>query len=415
MRINQLLWLVPILSLFQIANTSAQAIVNPQCSSMPASIWVKLVARPPQQGPIYVDLGLEDYVSGVLEGEMSPIPGIARFEDGALGAGAIAMRTWGAYHCRKRLLTTTPTTIYGVCDTSSGIQGCYDQEYFPGHSGDSARYLQQTSATEGIHLRYNGTILDAQHRARNGDPTNPVQNPFTVTSYPYLKSVPDPVSASDGRSQTDSQSVGLSQVGSNYWISGIDPTLSDALHPRWTSNLQVLSHYYTGVQIRTGSNLSIAPSNRWVPLRNTWNTPNGQPPLRMGSGEQKTVTVWVQNAGTTTWTADGTYYFAYETLQGLQTLQSSGQSPPTTTIPPGGTYSATLIYTAPIVSATGCLSTAPFFQMYKRINNVSRGFNVLSIEEVGTEWPRYFVNIFVGNGCKNVYLPTIQNGNVVTQ
>lgn len=361
MRINHLLWLVPVLSFFHIANASAQAILNPQCSAIPTSIWVKLVARPPQQGPIYVDLGFESYISGVLEGEMSPIPGIVRFEDEALRAGAVAIRTWGAYYCRKQLLTITPTTIHGVCDTSSGIQGCFDQEYFPGHSGDTTRYSQQALATEGIHLRYNDIILDAQHRARNGDPTNPVQNPFTATSYPYLKSVPDPVSASDGRSQADSQSVGLSQAGSNYWVSGIDPTPNDSLHPRWISNLQVLSHYYTGVQIRTASNLSVAPSNRWIPLRNTWNTPDGQPPLRMSSGEQKTVTIWIQNAGTTTWAADGTYYFAYETLQGIQTLQSSSQSPPTTSISPGGTYSATLIYTAPSVSATGCLVNCAVF------------------------------------------------------
>lgn len=413
MMVSQLLWLVTFLDPLQATTALAQAILNPQCTSIPASIWVKLVARPPQQGPIIVNVNFENYVIGVLEGEMSQVPDIPRFENQALRAGATAIRTWGAYFCRKRSLSVSPE-IYGVCDTSSGIQGCYDQEYFPGHSDDVVRYGQQVIATAGIHLRYNNTILDAQHRANNGDPTNPLQDLFTATSYPYLKSVPDPVSAG-ARSQIDSQSVGLSQVGSNRWASGVDPSPNDAFHPKWTSYRQILSHYYTEAQVRTSGNQDVTPANRWVPLRTVWNTANGQAPLRMNPGEQKTVTVWIQNTGTTTWIADGSYYFAYETYLGLQVSQVSGQAQPSIPVSPGRTFTATVTYTAPNVGPTGCIGDSPFFQMYKEINGVGKGFDALSIEDVNLPWPGYFETIYVGNGCKSTYLPAVHGAELVTQ
>lgn len=188
--------------------------LSPNCAQLPVNLWVNRVARPPQQGSPYVQLDLEDYVTGVLEGEMAPIASIPQWDDGALQAGSVAIRTWSAYWCHKHTFTNTPYgTIQGLYDTSNAPY--FDQEYDPGHSGNTARYSQTVTDTQGIYLTSSNVLIDAQYRARNGDPTNPLENPFTRTSYPYLRSVSDPVAASETRSQSDGQSVGLAQNGSH--------------------------------------------------------------------------------------------------------------------------------------------------------------------------------------------------------
>ena len=283
--------------LSQVGTSNAQS--APQCSSPPVNIWVNRVAHRPPGGDQYVHPDLEtDYLVGVLEGEMAPISTISRWDDQALETGSVAIRTWSAYWCHKHTLTNMPYgTIQGLYDTSNPPYD--DQEYHPGHGGDTLRYSQQITATQGIYLSYNGTLIDAQYRARNGDPTNPLENPYTRASYPYLRSVRDPVAAAESRSQSDGQSVGLAQNGSHYWASGHDPTPNDPLHPRWSHYEQILAHYYTRIHLRDGNGSQLTSAYRWNALQIN-NAPTQVPP-----GHTSYVSVWVQNTGTASWFGSG--------------------------------------------------------------------------------------------------------------
>lgn len=370
---------------------------SPNCVQPPVTLWVNRVARPPLQGSPYVELNVEDYVTGALEGEMGPIPSIPQWNDEALRAGSVAIRTWGAYWCHKHPFENTPYgNIQGLYDTSNAPY--YDQEYDPGHSGNTIRYSQEVTDTQGIYLTYNDVLIDAQHRARNGDPTNPLENPFTPTSYPYLRSVVDPVAAAEIRSQPDEQSVGLAQKGSHYWASGQDPTTADRFYPQWGSYAQILTHYYTDVHLKDASGSRLTPNYRWVPLSVNWQTADNHVPI-MDSNQSYAVTFWIQNTGLTTWPSGRTQLSFHGWEPGdLQAQRTHNLSQ---SVAPGDTITETLTLYPPASAQPGTPYGLRFEMFLWDDYDEWQGFSVL---EVGRPWPTYDVTACVNGPCK-VFIP----------
>jgi len=292
---NRLCWLVCLLFCvglilaFLPPSIGVKAETSPNCPTPPANIWVNRVRYRPPDGAQYIFPSLEtDYLVGALEGEMGPIYSIPYWNNEALRAGAVAIRTWSSYWCRKHTFTGTPYgTIQGVYDTSNAPY--YDQEYNPGHSGDTARYSQRVADTNGQYVQYNGITIDAQYRADTGNPTESWE-PF---GYSYLHSVLDPVTT------LPTTGPGFSQIGSHRWVSGLNPT---GTNPRWTSYLQVLVHYYTGVHIRDASD-----NNRILTSYYRWNALSHNVPSTIY--QFHSVQIRVQNTGTFTWASD--YYISY--------------------------------------------------------------------------------------------------------
>lgn len=224
-----MLWaLVATFSIMAVAGANK---VQANHGGLPSSIWVERHLDRTTGACLPQVLGhenpaFETYVAGVLEGEMSGPSWNGLISSGgwpspALKAQAIAARTWGWRWDQKRLLSNGQR---GVWDCES------DQVYWPGHSGQQANYNAISNSTAGIWISYTGSVIDAQYRAANGDPT--LSGP-----QPYLASVPDPVEAGTARC-CGSLSYGMSQEGAGLW------GRNHAVNYSW-----MLRHYYPGTAI----------------------------------------------------------------------------------------------------------------------------------------------------------------------
>lgn len=119
------------------------------------------------------ELGLEDYLKGVVPNEMPP----AKFDaPEALKAQAVAARTY-ALKNQQRFLREG----YQLCATIA----C--QLY---RGADSERSLSTTAveATRGIVLKYRGELIDSLYTSTCGGQTEDASNIFRTLNAPYLRS-----------------------------------------------------------------------------------------------------------------------------------------------------------------------------------------------------------------------------------
>ena len=128
-----------------------------------AVLWVNVV-------------GLEDYLEGVLPGEMP-----ASFPLEALKAQAVIARTYALAH-----LASHPD--YDLCATNR----C---QTYVGRAGASSRYRAAIRATRGRLLAYAGQPINAVYHADSGGRTASSREVWGKT-YPYLKPRPDPYTRS---------------------------------------------------------------------------------------------------------------------------------------------------------------------------------------------------------------------------
>ena len=220
-----------------VAQTSSGT--SPQCPTPPDTInvWIVLyLSEWPVGSSIYQTVNFEDYVYGVVMGELGskipngPYQGNA-WNDEVLKAQSVAARTWGAYWCQKWIF---PNGWKGVKNADT------DQVYRPYLFGNPAkqRYIDVSYAMRDIYISYdglllqspyNGKLLDAQYRRDVGNPSIS----WTGSGYDYLRSVNNPFTIGyiDG--------PGWAQTPSHSWMVANDQRAS------W---YQVLVHYYTGIQ-----------------------------------------------------------------------------------------------------------------------------------------------------------------------
>ena len=215
--------------------------IYPQCGVPPATIDIKITTFTgewPYGTQYLMDVPFEDYVYGVLMGELGPVVPLGAnagqaWSDQVLQAQAVAARTWGSYWCTKRPV-----------DYSRGVDnGEYDQAYRP----NSAEFNEPTKQHyrdvsyamrslllfyDGLLLQgpYGGFLLDAEYRQDVGNPSTS----WTSLGYDYLRSVNNPYASALN------YGPGWSQLASQGWMNANDHNAS------W---YQTLVHYYTGVTV----------------------------------------------------------------------------------------------------------------------------------------------------------------------
>lgn len=195
----------------------------------------------------------EEYVRRVVPHEVPALwpPAVVR-------AQAVAARTYAWYHVlrRKPDFDVTDWVDYQVmCDTT--------------HPASDAAI----QATAGQYIAYQSQPILAQYSADHGHPT-------LDGGLPYLRAVPDPVSLGKPRR---GHGHGMSQWGAYRWVQAYG----------W-DELQILAHYYTGVEIRhAGENppLRLGITGPWAGWyyggRGVWLEANAAP-----ADEISRVTFW---------------------------------------------------------------------------------------------------------------------------
>jgi hypothetical protein len=204
----------------RVYHTQANADFSAQATCRPLTLTVGSVLTIP----------FEAYVSYVLPIESSPSNPTEH-----LRAQAVAARTYAW----ARINPANPYDVSDWTDTQAMCELRAD-----------ARTTAAANATDGQYGSYNGQLITAMYSAENGDPTRSNGN---QASFPYLRSVDDPVSFGVTRS---GHGQGLSQGGSQRWAKNFG----------W-DYIQILTHYYMGVAVEGQSSFGslIAPWNRgWL-------------------------------------------------------------------------------------------------------------------------------------------------------
>ncbi|MCX6030011.1 MAG: hypothetical protein NT169_12040 [Chloroflexi bacterium] len=196
------------------SGSSQSAICNPQSAIVPPPS-IRVAHHPANSCRNLPDwavtvIPFEEYVARVLPAEV-----YTSWPAATLQAQAIAVRTFAW----RKVLLAPPDATYDISDWAVDQVMC-DARY---PATDAA-----TAATAGRYLAYGGEIILAQYSAENGHPT-------LDGGLPYLKPVLDPVSL--GRTRYG-HGHGLSQWGAQRWAS-----------QRGWNATQILTHYYTGVQV----------------------------------------------------------------------------------------------------------------------------------------------------------------------
>lgn len=236
----------------------------------------------------HTNIPLETYVKRVLPNEWA-----SYWNAEALAAGAVSVRSWA--------LAPPPRSN---CRYPYGNGVCYylawdcGQHYVPGSelpstntAVDQTRYQFLSYEDSGFPVE----VVNTQYRQDTGNPS--LSWEFEASSYPYLKSVVEPVTTHS------TIGPGASQNGSQRWMSGENLEIGAELSVCWSNYKQILTHYFSGVHLRDGNNANtiLTPQYRWVPLWLSRYPSNGQP-MTICSGASHQITVRIQNSGTLTWT-----------------------------------------------------------------------------------------------------------------
>lgn len=191
--------------------------------------------------PITLDFE-EEYLPSVVSQEMPPdaYPIIA-----TLRAQSVAART-------KSLLASITGT---VINNSTGIQ-----VYIP--EWEHSMAVAAVNDTLGQHLQYNNTVLSGY--LFSSDHLTNWTIEYVDPPPPYLVSVYDPEGHGGGHG------MGLSQVGACRWIAGNTNISSDercrwqnGTYAEWVDYRQILTHYYTEVDLISSTGQSLLPDYRW--------------------------------------------------------------------------------------------------------------------------------------------------------
>lgn len=174
------------------------------------------------------------------------------------------------------------------------------------------QYLSSSTDDSPIFSEYSADYPDGATPVLVNTP--PPGAPTPIPS-PFL----DPISGSDGTcgAFVNGHGRGLTQVGADRWARGNrcgGEKNSDFIpwSVRFGRSEQILSHYYTGINIRDNSKALVAPAYRWVPLKIDWGAAGARTPVfRVGSSY--TVQLQIQNTDTVDWTCAGptTYTLVY--------------------------------------------------------------------------------------------------------
>lgn len=154
-----------------------------------------------------VELDFEDYIKGVLIGEV-PIT----YELEALKAQAVVARTYTMYKLKNA--PTKHTFDADMCDDINCCQAYKTKEYAFASWDDSeenekwAKLEEAVNSTRGEVIEYNGELINAFFHAHSGGMTEDVKYLWAKNSIPYLVSVP----GNEGYIYQDSKVFSKSQL-----------------------------------------------------------------------------------------------------------------------------------------------------------------------------------------------------------
>ncbi len=182
--------------------------------------WYKgqlIILNDPKGLTVINQIGLEDYIKGVVAGEMP-----SSWHSEALKAQAIAARSYAVAYLGKRLQYG-----YDLKDTPQ------DQHYV-GMSGETVKTNSAVDATKGQVLVHNNKVIPAYYHASSGGSTINAKSVWGK-DLPFVK----PVRSFDDRVPRNGHGIGLSQNGANV------------LANRGYSAYQILGYFYKAVMLRT--------------------------------------------------------------------------------------------------------------------------------------------------------------------
>lgn len=167
----------------------------------------------------------------------------------------------------------------------------------------------------------------------------------------YLCSVEDPISSGCDANDYGHQR-GMSQEGASRWARGNRCSYSgvgnDPWSVRWDDARQILTHYYTGIQLRDNAGARLTPDYRWAPLEIDWRSGSVSPPL-LQPAETRLVTFTVQNTGVLTWTGQvALAYHGWETESGAPVITTTTRVTIAQTVAPGASIRVSVPLTAPL-------------------------------------------------------------------
>jgi hypothetical protein len=284
------------------------------------------------------------------------------------------------------------------------------------------RYLTTAASTDPIEALYGA---DNMATTTQGNQT-------------YLKSVADPVSARYGcwNGATNDPSMcgtsfgGMSSKGASRWSFGhtssigsvvqenpLYPADTNGLGNFWTIRLdsseQILSHYYTGIHVRSASNVNtvITPAYRWVPLL------LDIPSIACLNQSSFWVTIWFQNSGIQNWDFGGSekLQFTVTYLGNVTAAQNEASlaipSATLSTVTPGSHVQLPFPFnTSNFTNGQGRYRIR--FDMYRNGQSFT---SLAAAEQPAKTWYPYDIEIQVYNTCRFSYLPTLQSSTVVNQ
>lgn len=123
---------------------------------------------------------LEEYVYGVIKGEIDP-----RWPQAAVRAQAVAARTLAV----QRMLTREGSPARA--DAGFDLPATTDAQVYLGAAAEDPAATAAVDATRGIILTYDGRPIFAAYHSNSGGHTEDSENVWG-TPYPYLRGVPDP-------------------------------------------------------------------------------------------------------------------------------------------------------------------------------------------------------------------------------
>lgn len=380
-----------------------------------------------------------DYLKNVVSQEMGPDFDLTALDAQAITSRTYAMRFSGNLNNSMQVFvpyrfermrredgdtahnpTTTPTPNVGNCGSITGSFTASERKICDALAASQGKYMT---------LHDTDTPIDAEYRTQNGNPTNPcAQNPADPSttcptppancsgldvayfSEAYLRDVSDPINDGETRSQAPCNSAGLSQAGAGRWARGSTFSIGTPTPwsggVKWDSPAQILTHYYTGIDLRDGSGNVLTPPLRWNML-NAANLPGS-----MSASASQDISVTIQNTGTETWNetvSPWAWSLSYQwclqsaldcPVEDSEYWQTNGELPQTA---PGASLDAELWLDAPAVAGTYrlVLDVCKFFppmraqspQETQRVNS-PEGWTCLGLQNPA--WHRFEKGISVG-------------------
>lgn len=222
-------------------NSGSSSTSNNSGASQPQTSNERMVNVKLSSGQV-VSLTLEDYVTGVVASEMP-----ASFNTEALKAQAVAARTYALKRTANGA-TLSATTADQIYKTTSELQAMWGASYSTYYS----KVKSAVEATKGQYMTYGGNYIEALYFSTSNGRTENAENVWK-DAYPYLVSVESPWDVGIP-SYSGSKTVAMSTISEKLGVtltSSSQIQILERTQGNRVKKVSICGKEYTGVQIRT--------------------------------------------------------------------------------------------------------------------------------------------------------------------